>query len=134
MNKRLVQAKMDICFAQQPCLPLGSSVQPEQPNVPIWKVHSRSYGNSRNTNHYFLDLHRTKHPSPESITSIDKNRQLISFIQKMHEQSVQRDLNRYERSQKMVINQLSDVCLECSRGKCQADAVDRILKESRFRV
>ena len=61
-----------------------------------------------------------------------KNRQVISFIQKMHEESVRRDLNRYERSQKMVASQLSHVCLECSRAKCQADAVGRILKESRM--
>jgi hypothetical protein len=50
----------------------------------------------------------------------------------MHEQSVKRDLNRYERNQKLVASQLSDVCLECSRSKCQADALGRILKESRF--
>lgn len=50
----------------------------------------------------------------------------------MHEESVKRDLNRYEMSQKMINNQLSHVCLECSRSKCQADALGRILKESRF--
>jgi hypothetical protein len=100
----------------------------------IGNTYSKSYSNSRNCNYdklpQFTDSRKRKMQA-ESMSSVEKNREVISFIKKMHEQSMKRDINRIQRSHQIIENELSHVCLECSRSKCQADALSRVLKDSR---
>lgn len=50
----------------------------------------------------------------------------------MHEETLKRDYNRYARNRKNIEKEIGNVCLECSKGHCQNDAVSRILKDSRI--